>query len=110
MFGFGGDPDQGQQAPWSTGPGPLGDLQNQVASVLNSADQNHVYVPTGPGNPIITLPRPQVGYRATAPYYSGQHRPVERLTLSDVGILLLGLAIVAGVAGAIAAIALVLVR
>jgi hypothetical protein len=56
------DPFQ-QQGPWSTGPGPLGDLQHQIAGVLNNADQTRIYIPTGPGNPIITLPRPQVGYR-----------------------------------------------
>jgi hypothetical protein len=76
MFGLGGDPYQGQQAPWSAGPGPLGDLQYQVAGVLNGADQNHVYVPTGPGNPIITLPRPQfpAAYRVASPVSPGGSR------------------------------------
>jgi hypothetical protein len=102
MFGTGRDPYQGQQGPWGVGPGPLGDLQNQVASVLNSADQNHVYVPTGPGNPIITLPRPQAdyraaGYRPAAPMYSGQHRPVGRATTPPgwtVACLLLAAALI----------------
>ena len=82
MFGLGGDPYQGQRGPWSVGPGPLGDLQNQVAGVLNGADQNHVYIPTGPGNPIITLPRPraQAAHRPVAPLYTGRHRPGERDT------------------------------
>jgi hypothetical protein len=115
MFGFGGDPFQGQQASCSAGPGPLGDIQNHVASVLNAADQNHVYVPTGPGNPIITLPRPETGYRAAgykqaAPLHNRQHRSAERLTLGDVGVLLLGLTVVAGVVAAIAGVALLLIK
>jgi hypothetical protein len=115
MFGLGGDHYQGQQGPWSAGPGPLGDLQNQVAGVLNAADQNHIYVPTGPGNPIITLPRPQIGYRSAGyrppavPVYTGSHRSAERLTLGDVGVLLLGLTVVAGVVAAIAGVALLLI-
>jgi hypothetical protein len=68
MFGFGGDPCQGINAPWSVGPGPLGNLPNQVAGVLNSADQNHLRIPIGQDG-IVTLPRPErpVGYMAAPP-------------------------------------------
>jgi hypothetical protein len=88
MFGLGGDPFQGQQGPWSAGPGPLGDLQNQVAGILNNADQNHIYIPTGAGEPtiIIPRPRPRQGYRPAGPVGSG---PLQGpLTRGDVGVLL----------------------
>jgi hypothetical protein len=37
--------------------GPLGDLQNGVANVLNGADRHHIYLPTGPGGPVLQVPR-----------------------------------------------------
>ena len=36
--------------------GPLDDLQNQVAGVLNGADSHHVYLP-GPDGSMLTYPR-----------------------------------------------------
>jgi hypothetical protein len=36
--------------------GPLADLQNQVAGVLNGADSHHVYLP-GPDGSMLTYPR-----------------------------------------------------
>jgi hypothetical protein len=40
--------------------GPLDGLQQSVAAVLNSSDQNHIYIPTGnQGQPVIAVPRPQ---------------------------------------------------
>lgn len=40
-----------------------------VASVLNNSSATHIYVPTGPGNPIVTPPRPQfpAGYKMAPP-------------------------------------------
>jgi hypothetical protein len=37
--------------------GPLAGLQDSVAGVLNSADPHHVYLPTGPGGPVLQVPR-----------------------------------------------------
>jgi hypothetical protein len=39
------------------GPGPLGDIQNQVANVLNgNGNPNTIYVPGGPGEPVFPVP------------------------------------------------------
>jgi hypothetical protein len=39
------------------GPGPLGDIQGQVASVLNGNGNNpNVYIPGGPGEPVFQVP------------------------------------------------------
>jgi hypothetical protein len=85
--------------------GPLADIEQQVSGVLNSADTNHLYIPAGPGG-IIQLPRPQGGY----PVYTGSHRPGERLTPGDVGVLFLGLTVLAGVVAAIAGVALLFIK
>ncbi len=37
--------------------GPLGGLQNSVANILNAADSHHLYLPTGPGGPVLQVPR-----------------------------------------------------
>ena len=42
-------------------PGPLGDIQNQIASVLNAnGDRPSIYIPGGPGEPVIQVPSPRV--------------------------------------------------
>jgi hypothetical protein len=119
VFGFGGDPYQGQQAPWAVSPGPMGDIQNQVASVLNgNGTGSRLYIPLGPGQPVAQIPNPALfqpyrltaQYRPAAPVYSGQHRSAVRLTLGDVGVLLLGLTVVAGVVAAIAGVALLFIK
>ena len=58
------DPGQFQQpgTPYPPGfpdvpGGPLGDIQNQVASVLNAnGDRPSVYIPGGPGEPVFVVP------------------------------------------------------
>jgi hypothetical protein len=100
MFGPGGNPFEGQQQEQFGG--PLAGLDDQVVSVLNAADQRHVYIPGNQFGPVITLPRPQAGYQAAgyrpaAPPYTGQHRSGERLTGPSgliVVIILLVLALV----------------
>jgi hypothetical protein len=82
MFGIGEDLF-GQAGIPGGQPGPLGNLEDAVAGTLNSADQNHLYLPAGPGG-IITVPRPQypgryraAGYRPAAPMPPGQQRAGE---------------------------------
>jgi hypothetical protein len=73
MFGIGGDPFGGQQQEQFGG--PLGDIEQQVSGVLNSADQHRIYIPAGPGG-IITVPRPRAlgGYRTASPVSPGGPR------------------------------------
>ena len=41
--------------------GPLGDIQNQVAQVLNAnGDRPSIYIPGGPGEPVFQVPSPRV--------------------------------------------------
>ena len=41
-------------------PGPLGNIQNQVASVLNGNGNNpNVYIPGAPGEPVFQVPNVQ---------------------------------------------------
>jgi hypothetical protein len=40
--------------------GPLGNIQNEVASVLNAnGDRPNVYIPGGPGEPVFQAPNPR---------------------------------------------------
>jgi hypothetical protein len=58
MFGIGQDPFQGQVPPGMEA-GPLGDIQNQVASVLNGDGMgNRIYIPGGPDEPVFQVPNP----------------------------------------------------
>jgi hypothetical protein len=98
--------DPFQQQPG--GDGPLGNLQGQVTSVLNgSGNENHLYISGGSGEPVFQFPYPRAGYRAapTTPRWAWQNRPQERLTLGDVGILLLVGGIVLALIAAIAVVA-----
>jgi hypothetical protein len=120
VFGIGGDPYQGQPTPWdASGGGPLQNLQGEVASVLNgNGTGSRLYIPLGPGQPVAQIPnpalfqpyRPTAQYRPAAPLYTGQHRSAVRLTLGDVGVLFLGLTVVAAVVAAIADVALLFIK
>lgn len=99
MFGLGGDPFQ-QQEQFG---GPLAGVQDSIASVLNAADQNHVYIPTGQVNPIVAVPRnfPPAMYR------QGQYPAPAPVQLSRGGkvalavFLLAALVVVAFMSGAV---------
>jgi hypothetical protein len=100
--------------------GPLGDIEQQISGVLNSSDDHHIYLPAGPGG-IISLPRPQDPRYNRPParddrgvagpsLFTGPARPRERLTVSDIAVLVAGLVILLAVVAVIAAVAVTVIK